>query len=186
MIPPEAQRKTEFSPCRKYRYTLWREWHKGESLPMCRDCADRDGVCYDGKKCDRTEYVQFIGLNPSTADEVKDDPTIRRCIGFAKAWGYGSLCMTNIFAFRATDPEVMKLESDPVGMGNDTYILNCAKQAGIVVAAWGTHGSHNDREDWVKKMFFDCGIKLYHLGLNSDGSPKHPLYLRKDLKPIPF
>jgi hypothetical protein len=175
MIPPEAQRKTEFSPCRKWRYTLWRSWAI-EDLTGFENSAETHAH----------EYVQFIGLNPSTADEVKDDPTIRRCIGFAKAWGYGALCMTNIFAFRATDPEVMKLESDPVGMGNDTYILNCAKQAGIVVAAWGTHGSHNDREDWVKKMFFDCGIKLHHLGLNSDGSPKHPLYLRKDLKPTPF
>ena len=88
-------RKTRFSPCRRYRYTLWRDWN-----PLLPDNV----------------YAMFIGLNPSTADETNDDPTIRRCINFAKSWGCDSFCMTNIFAFRATDPKVMIAEPEPVGI----------------------------------------------------------------------
>lgn len=166
------KRETIFSSDRKYRYTLWRSW-----------AGNGDFFKMDVKNGQQPSYVQFVGLNPSTADETKDDPTIRRCIGFAKSWGYGAMCMTNIFAFRATDPNVMKREQDPVGMGNDTHILNCANAAGIIVAGWGNHGEHNDRSNWVKKMFFDCGLKLHHLGLTSTNQPKHPLYLRADTKP---
>lgn len=169
------KRECIFSPCRKYRYTLWREW--GNDASQLWNGENEMALKPPGS------FVQFIGLNPSTADETNDDPTIRRCIGFAKSWGYGAFCMTNIFAFRATDPNVMKREQDPVGMGNDTHILNCAKEAGIIVAGWGNHGEHNDRSNWVRKMFFDCGLKLHHLGLTSTNQPKHPLYLRADTKP---
>lgn len=170
-----TQRKTIFSEDRKYRFTLWRKWEQEAHL-----------ITEYSVTSNLNHYAMFIGLNPSTADERKDDPTIRRCIGFAKAWGYGALCMTNLFAFRATDPFMMKIEREPVGMGNDTYILECAKNAGVIIAAWGKDGAHNDRGEWVQRMFFDCKLKLHHLGLNGDGTPKHPLYLRKDLKPIPF
>lgn len=90
-------------------------------------------------------YAMFIGLNPSTAGDVEDDPTIRRCIQFAKDWGYGALCMTNLFAFRATDPAVMKSYSEPIGSDTDAVLAELAKNAGVVVAAWGNHGKHLGR-----------------------------------------
>lgn len=173
-----TEHKTIFSPCRQYRYTLWRDW----SELFCDDAKDG--------------FVQFIGLNPSTADEVQDDPTIRRCIGFAKVWGYGALCMTNLFAFRATDPNVMKASGAPVGEWsipagrriekNNEMIIKIAKEAAIVVCAWGTHGKFMDRGADVLHMLKLNGITPLHLGLTSGGFPKHPLYLKKDLKPIPF
>lgn len=164
-------RETIFSPCRKYRYTLWRSWGVG-TLPLIQ-LGDRQPS---------DSYVQFIGLNPSTADEVKDDPTIRRCIQFAKDWGYGALCMTNAFAFRDTDPKKMKAEPEPVGEFNDHWLKAIAANAGVVVAAWGKDGKHLGRADRIKEMI----PKLQCLGQNKDGSPKHPLYLRGDMTPIPF
>lgn len=128
----------------------------------------------------------FIGLNPSTADETQDDPTIRRCIRFAKDWGYGALCMTNLFAYRATNPEVMKAQEDPTGMENNTRLLEIGQHAGLIIAAWGKHGAHNDRQSWATKMFFDCNLKLHCLGKNKDGTPKHPLYLKATALPQPF
>lgn len=147
-------RETIFSPCRAYRYTLWREF----------DLDQRGG------------YAMFIGLNPSTADEVQDDPTIRRCIGFAKRWGYGALCMTNLFAYRAIDPLDMKRHPHPVGPENEQHLVRCAAEAGVVVAAWGTHGYFMARGREVSTMLDD----LHCLGVTKDGSPKHPLYLPKN------
>ncbi|MEP0894347.1 DUF1643 domain-containing protein [Leptolyngbya boryana FACHB-1624] len=86
----------------------------------------------------------FVGLNPSTADETHDDPTIRRCTKFAKDWGYSGLCMTNLFAYRATDPKEMIASVDSIGLENDQYLLEYAARAGIVVAAWGNHGTHHN------------------------------------------
>ena len=122
----------------------------------------------------------FIGLNPSTADETNDDPTIRRCVNFAKSWGYGALCMTNLFAFRATKPEVMKQQKDPIGEKNNHYIKKFARGAGVVIAAWGVHGSFWARDHEVKLML----PRLHHLGLTKHGDPRHPLYLKKDLSPV--
>jgi len=122
----------------------------------------------------------FIGLNPSTADEKTDDPTIRRCIGFASDWGYGGLCMTNLFALRATDPHVMMKHSEPVGFENDKYVLELSKQAGIVIAAWGTKGVFQHRDETVCAMV----ANLKCLGLTKAGHPRHPLYLPKDVKPM--
>lgn len=151
-------RQTIFSLCRTYRYSLWREWIGGEG------------------------YAMFVGLNPSTADEIQDDPTVRRCINYAKAWGYSALCMTNLFAFRATDPAVMKSAIDPVGPDNDAHLIALAAEAGVVVAAWGTHGAHQGREAHV----LDILPHLHCLALTKDGHPNHPLYLRKTLVPIPY
>ncbi len=167
-------KETIFSPCRKYRYTLWREW----------DC-DLVSSCADDMK-HASKYAMFIGLNPSTADETQDDPTIRRCIGFAKSWGYGALCMTNIFAFRATDPKVMKQQNDPVGEFNKLHVSGCASGAGVVIAAWGTHGIFRGQDIHVKQWMRNVGVELHYLELTKDEHPKHPLYLKKDLKPIPF
>lgn len=166
------ERKTEFSPDRVYRFTLWREW----------DCDLLTGCADDLPNPNR--YVQFIGLNPSTADETKDDPTIRRCIGFAKAWGYGALCMTNLFAFRATDPNVMKASQNPTGgKPNNNFLLQVASEAGLIIAAWGTHGDFNQRAEGVKCLLHEAGVGLSHLGLTAGGHPKHPLYLKKNLIP---
>ena len=149
-------RATIFSPCREYRYSLWREWDMSDS-----------------------RYAMFVGLNPSTADEVNDDPTIRRCIGFAKAWGFGALCMANAFAYRATDPKVMKAAAFPIGGDNDRWLKSCAAEAGVIIAAWGVHGDHMGRDSQLKLLL----PRLQHLGLTKHGHPKHPLYLRGNTTP---
>lgn len=144
----------EFSPCRVYRYALWRQWN------------------WQGY----ANQVMFIGLNPSTADETEDDPTIRRCIGFAKRWGFGGLLMMNAYAFRATDPKVMKAASDPTGPGNDEALSYRATQVGCVIAAWGAHCTP-ERERQVCDV---VGKRIECLGRTKHGRPKHPLYLRAD------
>jgi len=151
---------TIFSPDRRYRYVLWREW-----APL----TDR-------------RYVQFIGLNPSTATETEDDPTVRRCINFSKAWGYGALCMTNLFAFRATNPRVMMGCGTPIGPENDGWLARCARDADLVVAAWGNHGRYIGRDEEVIKLL---GI-MHCLGVTKEGCPKHPLYLKGDSVPESF
>ena len=148
-----------FSSCRTYRYSLWRRWGAPEQ-----------------------GYAMFIGLNPSTADEVEDDPTVRRCIQFAKDWGYGALCMTNLFAFRATDPAVMRAHTEPVGPDTDAVLTDLAKSAGVVVAAWGNHGSHSARDRQVIALL----PNLHCLKVTKAGQPSHPLYLRKALVPMQY
>lgn len=145
-----------FSLCRTYRYDLWRRWIGGDG------------------------YAMFVGLNPSTADETEDDPTIRRCIAYAKAWGYSGLCMTNLFAYRATEPKKMMQVADPVGPSNDATLRTLAGRAGVVVAAWGTHGTHLGRGDAVRELL----PALHYLRLTKDGHPGHPLYLPKTLVPV--
>ena len=149
--PMEASTAT-FSPCGLYRYTLGRRWGNG------------DLSCW-------------LMLNPSTADESQDDPTIRRCIGFSKAWGYGGLTVVNIFAFRATDPDDMRKADDPVGPGNDAAIVEAAGRAAVVVAAWGVHGTFRERGRNVARLLRDNGVTLQCLGTTKDGHPKHPLYV---------
>jgi hypothetical protein len=146
-----------FSPDRTYRYMLWRQWDP--ELPKCT----------------------FVGLNPSTADETIDDPTIRRCINFAKGWGYGRLQMLNIFAYRATDPLVMRLAEDPIGPDNDAWIAEAAAKSKLVIAAWGMHGAYRDRQQRVEQLldFKD----VWCLGKTKSGCPRHPLYLRASTEP---
>lgn len=146
-----------FSPCRLYRYSLWRCWGPASG-----------------------RYVMFVGLNPSTADELLNDPTIRRCIAYARSWGYAGLCMANIFAFRATQPADMKACLDPIGPENDRYLLRLFQLAGVVVAAWGTDGAHLSRGEAVNALL----PKLHCLKRTKDGHPGHPLYLRKSLTPV--
>jgi hypothetical protein len=147
------------SDCGKYRYNLWRIW--------------------DGEK----EVVTFIGLNPSTADAEHDDPTIRRCINFAESWGYGGIYMVNLFAFRATEPKIMKSQDYPVGKENDEWIKQMVEESAIAIAAWGNHGRHMRRDLAVKKL---VGEKLYCIAKTKRGNPNHPLYLKSDLTPIKF
>lgn len=167
-----AARVCEFSPCRQWRYTLWRSWVVEDMLV---------GECSAETRAH--EFLMVIGLNPSTADETQDDPTIRRCIGFAKRWGFGALCMTNLFAWRDTDPRGMKAAVDPVGADNDHWLGEVASGAGLILAAWGAHGMHGRRAEIVRHFM---PKQLHCLTVNADGSPKHPLYCRSDLQPIAF
>lgn len=149
-----------FSHDRRHRYLLWRTWDARLSL------------------------LNVIGLNPSTADETQDDPTIRRCIRFARDWGHGGLVMTNIFGFRSTDPAGLLAVPDPIGEGNDSAIRWAAAQSGKVLAAWGCHGSLLGRGAAVVRLL--AGVPVLCLARNRDGSPKHPLYVRADAQPIPL
>lgn len=130
---------------------------------------------------DRT--VAFIMLNPSTADETQDDPTIRRCIGFARAWDFDRLIVGNLFAFRATDPREMKSAADPIGPDNDRWLLEIVKAADLVVCAWGQHGHYLERAAMVSWMLRKR-TPLHAIELAKDTTPKHPLYLRGDLRPM--
>lgn len=164
-------RTTQFSICRQYRYTLWREW----------DCDLLTGTADDLPHS--SQFLQVIALNPSTADETKDDPTIRRCIDFAKRWGFGALCMTNLFAWRDTLPANMKKAEDPIGPDNDQWLTDCAKGAGLILAAWGKHGSYLHRADLVVRLLARNGATVHCLRTNGDGSPQHPLYIPADTLP---
>jgi hypothetical protein len=148
-----------FSPCRRWRTLLWR--------------------CWDASR----PAANFLMLNPSTADETVLDPTCTRARGYAERWGYGALLVTNVFAWRATDPGEMKSARDPVGRGNDAAILRAARQADIVVCAWGNHGAHLERSRAVLRLLRGAGIALQVLRLNASGEPAHPLYLPGELRP---
>lgn len=153
----------EFSTCEKYRYALWRIW--GNSL-------------FGNSHA----LVNFVMLNPSTADASLDDPTIRRCIGYAKSWGYSGVYVTNLFAYRATDPKEMLAASDPIGEENDVWIKEVSRICNLTVAAWGTMGEHLQRAAKIKEMLPD----LHYLKLSKEGHPCHPLYLPKGLQASPF
>ena len=152
---PEQSGAT-FSPDRTYRYALWRIW-------------------------DYTKTgIAFVGLNPSTANESKDDPTIRRVISFAKSWGYGGVYMLNLFAYVTPYPVVLKQCEDPI-KNNDQYLRHYGFKADKVVFAWGNFDVF-DRDKYVKAMFRTA----YCLGQNANGSPKHPLYIKSDTPLKPF
>lgn len=146
-----------FSPGREYRYSLVRDWSG-----------------------DPRSHVVFVGLNPSTADETTDDPTVRRCIRFARDWGAGGMVMLNLFAYRATDPRAMKRHSAPIGPGNDRCFDWYCDTARFVVCCWGAHGDHLLRGRYVTALLRNsCREKLRVFGLTKDGHPRHPLYLSK-------
>lgn len=169
----QNHRQHIFSPCRRYRYALWREWDTESDLVCMPDGGDRG-----------FQYLMVVGLNPSTADETKDDPTLRRCMDFARRWGYGALCMTNLFAFRATQPRDMIKAADPVGPDNNMLLLKHAREAGMILAAWGKEGTFQARDRIVTA--FLATYPIHCLGQNKDGTPWHPLYIPAVTKPIPF
>lgn len=148
------------SPCGAYRFTLSRQ-------------LEPEG----------TSSCVFIMLNPSRADATDDDPTVRKCMKFAKAWGYSLLHVVNLFAWRDKSPAAMKLAKYPVGENNDVIVRLAASRAGIVVCAWGKHGTHLDRHNVMRQQLHGWGIPVHYLALNKDGTPKHPLYCRDDTVP---
>jgi hypothetical protein len=150
-----------FSPSRAYRYQLSRTWGTASSLT-------------------------WIMLNPSTADALTDDPTIRRCTGFAKAWGYGGLTVVNLFALRATDPRELTVHARPVGNDNDWFIRDAVHHFALPVAAWGAHPMARARGAEVAAMLDAAGIRLTCLGTTKAGHPRHPLYVRADAPLIPY
>ncbi len=130
----------------------------------------------------------FIMLNPSTADATNDDPTIRRCIGFARSWGCGRLAVLNLFAVRATDPADMKRADDPVGPENRGWFERTLQthRDGPVVCAWGVHGEHRGQDLTVLGWLEGYDVEPLTLGITRDGHPKHPLYLPKGAELVAF
>ncbi|NQV11710.1 MAG: DUF1643 domain-containing protein [Cyanobacteria bacterium] len=150
------ERSAVFSPCGRYRYVLRRHWQRSAAV------------------------VMVVGLNPSSADGQRDDATTRRCIRFAQDWGYGGLCMTNLFAFRARHPSTLLAAEEPVGPENDAWLRACAASSATVVAAWGRHGTEAGRDRAV--MAFLPPLQVLRLGKTAQ--PMHPLYLPKSLTPV--
>jgi hypothetical protein len=152
-----------FSPCRTWRYRLERRWGEG---PPCL----------------------FVGLNPSTADESVDDPTIRRCVGFARAWGFGGLLMGNLFGLRSTDPRGLLEHPAPVGPDADRWLVEMDAEAALTVAAWGTHSPAAverlklERAEVVRREVLSSGWKV--LGLTAGGEPRHPLYMAASARAV--
>jgi hypothetical protein len=151
-----------FSPDRRYRYALWRIWD--ERKPIC----------------------MFIGLNPSTANEDTDDPTTIRCMGFAGSWGFGGHCMGNMFGLVSSDPHALR-GGDPIGPENDAWLAYLAAHSAIVVACWGQIWKDEDgRREAVIKLVLKTAGSIDCLGITKTGQPKHPLFLPRGTKPVPF
>ena len=159
----DAPSEAVYSDCETYRYMLTRTWDAG------------------GKR------ALFVMLNPSTATEVQNDPTVERCERRARALGFGAFRVTNIFAYRATDPRDMRAAADPVGPENDHAIQSSAtswiRDGDKIVCAWGAHGDHLGRGAMVADLLFSTQRPLFHLGMTKAGHPKHPLYIGYDQQP---
>lgn len=153
----EQMRGAEFSPDRVYRYSLWRKWDIDKPT------------------------IMFIGLNPSTANEYTDDPTIRRVVSFARSWGYGGVYMMNLFAFVTAYPGELKKVEDPIGK-NDYYLQVICTLCTQIVFAWGNFKEATDRAKYVVEKF----PSAICLGTNKNGTPKHPLYISSETIPIKF
>lgn len=152
------------SPCGRYRYRLERDL---------------------GAIGSHHDSVAFIMLNPSTADAERDDPTIRRCIGYARLWGYRRLIVGNAYAWRSTDPAGLWTAPDPVGPDNALHLEQIARDAELVVCAWGTN-IRPGRVEGVLAPIRRAGRTPHALKLTGGGVPGHPLYLRRDLTPFPW
>jgi hypothetical protein len=158
-VKGDAPSVAVYSPCERYRYALTRVWDEG------------------GRR------ATFVMLNPSTATELQNDPSVERCERRARALGYGAFRVCNIFAWRATDPRVLRTLRDPVGPENDAGILDGAAWADAVLCAWGSHGAHLGRGPEVERLLRATGAPLCHLGLTKQGHPRHPLYVAYATEP---
>ena len=141
-----------------YRYLLWREWNS------------------------QSKTVSFIMLNPSRADAEINDPTITRCINFARSWGYGRLEVVNLFAYRTSKPFLLKQAAEPIGSDNDRYILEAVRRSDRVILAWGNHGTWRKQDLYVLQLLKTYN-HIYSLGITKRGCPRHPLYLRSTISP---
>ena len=160
---------------------------QGSTIPTVEGCdAPALMVCAVGQWGYSGFKIAFVMLNPSTATEVQNDPTVERCERRARALGYGAFRVTNIFAWRDTDPKAMRTVADPVGPENDAAIAGAAHWADTVIAAWGAHGEHLDRGRAVESLLRATGQPLFHLGLTKAGHPRHPLYIRYSVQPSPW
>lgn len=157
-----TQSEAVYSDCEAYRYSLTRRWEPNGAI------------------------VNFVMLNPSVADAEKNDPTVERCERRARQLGYAAFVVTNIFAWRDTDPHAMRKARHPVGPMNDKVLTETGQQADDVIAAWGAHGEHRDRGPEVEKLFRNLGVNLLHLGLSKHGHPRHPLYISYKIQPSPW
>ena len=142
-----------FDLTQTYRYSLWRSWSDDPR-------------------------IGFVMLNPNQADAELNDPTIRRCIGFAKTWGYGGLEVVNLFAYRAKTPKLLLQVDDPIGKDNDRYLVTLSDRVETIVFAWGNWGSLGGRDRTVIQLLLHANP--YCLGMTKTGQPCHPLYLRRD------
>ena len=161
-VTPEARSSAVYSACETYRYSLTRVW-------------DTAGP-----------RVTFVMLNPSTADERRNDPTVARCERRARLLGYGGFRVTNLFAIRATDPRDMRAAAAPEGPGNAVALQEGCDWADRVIAAWGVHGAHRGQGPRVAARLRAAGVALFHLGLTREGHPRHPLYLPYSASPLPW
>lgn len=151
------EQSADLSDDKRYRYSLTRKISQG------------------------ARSLLFVGLNPSTADAMSDDPTIRRCVGFAKTWGFNCLRMGNLYALRATDPRKLQTSDDPIGPRNRAKLERIVAASELVIAAWGGFilaPEARNIADWILQQ---RNVKC--LGQNRDGSPKHPLYTAKTSVP---
>jgi hypothetical protein len=158
----DAASTAVYSDCERYRYLLTRTWDPAGTRAL------------------------FVMLNPSTATEVQNDPTVERCERRARALGFGAFRVTNIFAWRDTDPKAMRAAADPVGPANDAAILDSCPWADRIICAWGSHGAHLDRGPTVERLLRGAGHPLFHLGLTKHGHPRHPLYIGYAEQPRPW
>lgn len=170
----------DISPCGRYRYLLEREWRGTHDPKHWRWLGAKDGA---GHELGEPLSVMFVMLNPSTADGNRDDATIRRCVGFAKAWQYEAISVVNLFAYRATRPKDLFAAGGDVihGPRNQEMVARASCRAGLIIAAWGAHGAWGGQDETVRGWLGDR--PLYSLGLTKDGHPRHPLRLPNTAKP---
>ena len=168
VLVPTPGHSATFSQCLRYRYALTR---------AITPVTDRDAP---------RSRIAFIMLNPSTADEEHNDPTIRRCIGFARAWGFDDLEIGNLFAYRSTDPDALAAVTDPVGPDNDAALQDIARGAHMIIYAWGSWKGVFKRSWEASRMIAEMQPHTYCLGVTKTGEPAHPLYLAADTQPVPF
>lgn len=179
------------SPCGTYRYRLWREW-RGTPNARWRMWTNEDGspaLDGAGHQLGEPEICVFIMLNPSTADAEVDDPTIRRCVGFARSWGYEHLEVANLFAYRTPSPKALMgltYDDDPVGPLNSIIVRDLISDPLVtrIICAWGAHGDHLLQHDTVLGWIEQWAMVLPEcLGFTKLGYPRHPLYVPSDQQP---
>lgn len=175
--------------CGLYRYGLWREWRGTHDPKNWRWLGAKDGA---GREMGDPKSCLFVMLNPSTADGAGDDPTIRRCVGFAKGWNFERLEVVNLFAYRATKPRDLlarqNSREDIIGWQNSELVAEAARDAGLIVCAWGTNVDALDPTgDHVETVRGWLDPKpQFALGFTKDGHPRHPLYAPANARLVPL